>query len=86
MNWSCTLRSVCDKDGSPWSLNRNRDSKPHYRKGTCPVADNLFERSLLVAIPSCLTQSDEDDIILAFRKVLSRLPDIDSEKACLTSS
>jgi hypothetical protein len=31
----------------------------------------LFERSILLAIPSCLTETDEDDIIHAFRKVLA---------------
>jgi 8-amino-3,8-dideoxy-alpha-D-manno-octulosonate transaminase len=77
---SLVNQTSIDKNGSPWSLSENRDSRPHYSKGTCPVADSLFERSLLLAIPSCLTQSDEDDIILAFRKVLSHLPDIDSEK------
>jgi hypothetical protein len=33
----------------------------------------LFERSILIPIPSCLTKQDEDDIILAFQKVLSTL-------------
>ena len=44
-----------------------------YGKGTCPVADSLFERSILLAIPSCLTRQDEDDIIRAFDKVLRAL-------------
>src|SRR5262249_2702149 len=60
--------------GFPWKLVENKDSQPNYAKGTCPVADSLFERSILLAIPSCLTESDEDDIIQAFRKVLSHLP------------
>ena len=42
----------------------------NYAKGACPDADSLFERSILIPIPSCLTVRDEDDIIEAFDKVL----------------
>jgi hypothetical protein len=35
------------------------------------VADSLFERSIIIAIPSCLTAQDEDDVIRAFEKTLS---------------
>jgi dTDP-4-amino-4,6-dideoxygalactose transaminase len=41
-----------------------------YAKGACANADSLFERSILLPIPSCLTPRDEDDIIEAFDKVL----------------
>ena len=37
----------------------------------CPQADSLRERSILLAIPPCLTGRDEDDIIRSFDKVLS---------------
>jgi dTDP-4-amino-4,6-dideoxygalactose transaminase len=59
-----------DRGGFPWSLVENRDLVHSYDKGTCPVADSLFERSILIAIPSCLTTEDEDDIIRAFERVL----------------
>jgi 8-amino-3,8-dideoxy-alpha-D-manno-octulosonate transaminase len=62
-----------DQRGFPWELAENENSKPTYTKGTCPVADGLFERSVLLAIPSCLTANDENDIIHAFRKVLDHL-------------
>jgi dTDP-4-amino-4,6-dideoxygalactose transaminase len=61
-----------DKKGSPWKLSENQGSTASYHKGTCPVADSLFERSILLAIPSCLTERDEEDIVHAFRKVLGR--------------
>jgi dTDP-4-amino-4,6-dideoxygalactose transaminase len=35
------------------------------------VADSLFERSILLPIPSSLTERDEDDIIRAFQSALS---------------
>jgi 8-amino-3,8-dideoxy-alpha-D-manno-octulosonate transaminase len=71
---SLVNRTSVDRKGFPWKLAENQNSKREYTKGTCPVADRLFERSLLLAIPSCLTEVDEDDIIYAFRKVLTHLP------------
>ena len=68
---SLTNKTSTDKKGFPWNLAENRDSKTQYAKGTCPIADDLFERSILLAIPSCLTETDEDDIIHAFRKVFA---------------
>jgi 8-amino-3,8-dideoxy-alpha-D-manno-octulosonate transaminase len=67
---SLANKTSTDQRGFPWKLSENRDSKSTYRKGECPVADNFFARSILLAIPSCLTQQDEEDIIRAFRKVL----------------
>lgn len=69
---SLVNKTSVDKKGSPWKLAENQGSTASYRKGTCPVADSLFERSILLAIPSCLTEQDEEDIVHAFRKVLSR--------------
>jgi len=58
-----------DRAGFPWDLAENAGLRTQYSKGTCPVADSLFERSILLAIPSLLTERDEDDIIRAFEKV-----------------
>ncbi len=60
-----------DSAGTPWTLEKNRDSVYDYGRGACPVADDLFERSQLLAIPSCLTTGDEDQIIEAFQDALS---------------
>jgi 8-amino-3,8-dideoxy-alpha-D-manno-octulosonate transaminase len=67
---SLVNKTGVDKRNSPWSLAENRESRAEYRKGTCPHADSLFEQSILLAIPSCLTEKDEQDIIDAFSKVL----------------
>jgi 8-amino-3,8-dideoxy-alpha-D-manno-octulosonate transaminase len=64
-------KTSVDKRGFPWNLSENKHSETNYHKGACPVADSLFERSILLAIPSCLTEQDEEEIIHAFRKVLS---------------
>jgi dTDP-4-amino-4,6-dideoxygalactose transaminase len=69
---SLVTKTSTDGKGFPWSLAENRESKASYAKGTCPFADTLFERSILLTIPSCLTQEDEGDILHAFRKVLTR--------------
>jgi dTDP-4-amino-4,6-dideoxygalactose transaminase len=68
---SLVHKTGIDKRNSPWSLVENKDSRAEYGKGTCPVADGLFERTILLAIPSCLTDRDEQDIIHAFDKVLT---------------
>ncbi len=45
--------------GNPWSLTENAKSVYDYHKGVCPHSDALFARSVLVPIPSCLTQQQE---------------------------
>jgi len=67
---SLVNKTGVDKSNSPWSLAENCGSHPEYRKGICPYADSLFERSILLTVPSCLTDRDEQDIIDAFDKVL----------------
>ena len=66
------VRKTSVSPNFPWDLAENRGLIPEYSKGTCPVADGLFERSILLPIPSCLSIHDEDDIILAFEKVLAK--------------
>jgi len=68
---SLVNQTSIDRAGFPWRLHANQESKPVYQKGVCPVADSLFERSILLAIPSCLSEQDEEDIIRAFHKVLA---------------
>lgn len=62
-------RSV-DNQGFPWNLSENQASEMRYEKGTCPTADSLFERSIIMSIPSCLSAQDEADVIQAFKKVM----------------
>ena len=72
---SLVERTSVDGRGFPWKLAENAGLLRDYHQGACPVADSLFERSIIIAIPSCLTEVDENDIIQAFEKVLNeRLP------------
>lgn len=72
-NISLVNKASIDSRGFPWKLAENAGLGQDYRKGACPQADSLFERSVLLAIPSCLTEQDENDIIRAFDKVLGEL-------------
>ena len=72
-NVSLVNQASVDGRGFPWKLAENAGLGGGYAKGGCPKADSLFERSILLPIPSCLTRSDEDDIIHAFEKVLAVL-------------
>jgi 8-amino-3,8-dideoxy-alpha-D-manno-octulosonate transaminase len=62
-----------DGQGFPWNLAENAGLARDYHKGACPTADSLFERSILIPVPSCLSKQDEGDIIFAFQKVLNAL-------------
>jgi dTDP-4-amino-4,6-dideoxygalactose transaminase len=70
---SLAEKASVDGRGFPWKLAENVGLDRDCHKGACPKADALFERSILIAIPSCLTERDEEDIILAFQKVLGAL-------------
>jgi len=67
---SLVRRTSVDRGGFPWGLAENRGLGGNYAQGACPVADSLFERSILLPIPSCLSEEDEDEIIAAFEKSL----------------
>ena len=69
-NVSLVGRTSADRGGFPWNLSENAGMERDYSKGACPVADSLFERSILLPIPSCLTDQDERDVIQAFEKTL----------------
>ena len=68
---SLVSRRSVDNAGFPWNLVENAGSEKRYEKGTCPVADDLFEKSIIMSIPSCLTSEDEADVIQAFTKVMN---------------
>ena len=45
--------------GNPWNLEANIESVYDYDKGACPSSDALFARSVIVPIPSNLTEKQE---------------------------
>jgi 8-amino-3,8-dideoxy-alpha-D-manno-octulosonate transaminase len=69
------IRSLVDKiplspAGNPWSLSQNADSVYEYSKGTCPTSDDLFERSVIITIPSRLTAEQEQEMTQTIRNAI----------------
>lgn len=65
-------RRMAFKHGYPWSAKENAESTVSYEKGICPVTELLSSAQMLtsehVRFPH--TESDMDDIVHAFSKVL----------------
>jgi 8-amino-3,8-dideoxy-alpha-D-manno-octulosonate transaminase len=57
--------------GNPWNLPQNRRSVRDYRKGACPRSDALFERAILLPIPSRLTRAQENAMAKIIRQAVS---------------
>jgi dTDP-4-amino-4,6-dideoxygalactose transaminase len=57
--------------GNPWNLPQNRESEHKYAKGACPRSDELFDRSILLPIPSKLTQVQEKAAAQIVREAVS---------------
>jgi len=55
-------------DGFPWAHPANVALARAYHHGALPRTDELLARSVVCPVPSNLTQAQEDDYILAFRK------------------
>lgn len=70
------IRSLVEKvplspAGNPWSLLQNAGRAPAYAKGACPVSDDLFDRSVIITIPSRLTERQEQDLAHAIRNAIT---------------
>jgi len=69
------IRSLVEKvplspAGNPWSLPQNAESIYNYGKGTCPASDDLFDRSVIITIPSRLTAEQERQMAQTIRNVI----------------
>jgi dTDP-4-amino-4,6-dideoxygalactose transaminase len=69
------IRSLVEKiplspAGNPWLLQQNADSVFEYSKGTCPTSDDLFERSVIITIPSRLTAEQEQEMTQTIRNAI----------------
>ena len=56
--------------GNPWSLPQNAGRALAYAKGACPTSDDLFDRSIIVTIPSRLTEQQEQGMAQAIRNAV----------------
>jgi 8-amino-3,8-dideoxy-alpha-D-manno-octulosonate transaminase len=57
--------------GNPWRLPQNQASVCHYARGACPRSDALFERAILLPIPSRLTLAQEKAAVMIIRAALA---------------
>ena len=72
-NISALVRKVpLSPAGNPWSLPENVPLARQYGQGACPQSDDLFRRSVLVAVPSRLTRPQERAMAAAVRRALTR--------------
>jgi Predicted pyridoxal phosphate-dependent enzyme apparently involved in regulation of cell wall biogenesis len=56
--------------GNPWSSPENSASVYDYSHGACPRSDALFERAVLLPVPSCLTIEQEKAAVSAIRSLV----------------
>ena len=63
-------RMALSPAGNPWQLEANRESIIEYGKGACPVSDGLFERSVVIPIPSRLKPEQEQFAAEVIREAL----------------
>jgi 8-amino-3,8-dideoxy-alpha-D-manno-octulosonate transaminase len=57
--------------GNPWSLPQNQGLIRDYAKGACPRSDGLFERSVIVAVPSRLSAAQEKEAVEILTRAFS---------------
>jgi 8-amino-3,8-dideoxy-alpha-D-manno-octulosonate transaminase len=57
--------------GNPWNLPQNQASVFSYDKGACPRSDVVFDRSILIPIPSRLTPRQEEQAAEGIRAAVT---------------
>ena len=61
-------------DGFPWTLEANCQSVYNYHKGAMPRSDDLMDRSIIIPVPSAMTEQDIQDVIDGIGKAAARIP------------
>jgi 8-amino-3,8-dideoxy-alpha-D-manno-octulosonate transaminase len=57
--------------GEPGSLAENSESIYNYAQGACPQSDKLFARSIILPVPSCLTEELEQQAVEIIKTALA---------------
>ncbi|HOM16760.1 MAG TPA: DegT/DnrJ/EryC1/StrS family aminotransferase, partial [Thermoguttaceae bacterium] len=63
-------KTTLSSAGNPWSLEQNAQSVYRYAKGACPASDALFARSILLPVPSRLTEEQENWAVQVIKKAV----------------
>jgi 8-amino-3,8-dideoxy-alpha-D-manno-octulosonate transaminase len=73
-NLSLVNKRSISASGWPWTLAENAFARDYsYERKTLPNCDDFASRSVLLMIPSCLTDEDIADIVTAYKKVAKHL-------------
>jgi dTDP-4-amino-4,6-dideoxygalactose transaminase len=73
-NKSLVNRRSLHSSGWPWTLRQNVFASAYtYGKGTLPVVDDYADRGGMLKVPSCLSEADIEDIVVAYKKVTRKL-------------
>lgn len=68
-----TLKADATQSGCSFNcpIYRERGGQVEYRRGDCPVADDLFDRNIMIWLDPCYLDEDCRDIAAGINKVLS---------------
>ena len=64
-------RTPLSAAGNPWNLPENSGLEREYGRGACPKSDDLFDRSIIITVPSSLSADHESYMIDSIRRSLS---------------
>jgi 8-amino-3,8-dideoxy-alpha-D-manno-octulosonate transaminase len=79
LHWAFKIPSLVNKrsfskSGWPWTLAENAFAKKYaYDRTTLPTANDLCSRSVLLMVPSKMSEQDISDIATAYKKVAKKL-------------
>jgi len=59
-----------------------RTGQPRWKRGDCPVADDLYDRSLVVVLNQWYSEQDCDNVAAGINKVLRAFCTPDDSAAC----
>jgi dTDP-4-amino-4,6-dideoxygalactose transaminase len=60
-------------DGHPWTHPANVPLIRNYARGACPQSDDLFERAVMISVPSKLSDQNIEDVIGIYRRAAKKI-------------
>jgi len=78
-----TMKTDATQSGCSFScpIYREKGGRAEYRRGDCPVADDLFDRNIMIWLDPCYSEDDCRNIAAGINKVLSAYCTEDSTAA-----
>jgi 8-amino-3,8-dideoxy-alpha-D-manno-octulosonate transaminase len=77
------LQADAAQPGCPFAcpIYREKGGRAEYRRGDCPVADDLFDRNIMIWLDPCYSEDDCGDIAAGINKVLAAYCTLDPAAA-----